>query len=37
VKEGKAILAESGLEITSGESLADGAEKIVALVKQAKQ
>jgi succinyl-CoA synthetase beta subunit len=37
VKEGKAILAESGLEITGGDSLADGAEKIVALVKQAKQ
>jgi len=36
VKEGKAILAESGLSITSGDSLADGAEKIVALVKQAK-
>jgi len=36
VKEGKAILAESGLEITGGDSLADGAEKIVALVKQAK-
>ncbi len=32
VKQGKEILADSGLNITTAESMADGAEKIVALV-----
>ena len=30
---GKKILAESGLDITAAESMADGAQKIVSLVK----
>jgi succinyl-CoA synthetase beta subunit len=33
VELGKKILKESGLNITAAESMADGAEKIVALVK----
>ncbi|MBM7632577.1 ADP-forming succinate--CoA ligase subunit beta [Geomicrobium sediminis] len=33
VKEGKKILEESGLNITAADTMADGAEKIVALVK----
>jgi len=32
VQAGKATLAESGLKITSGESMADAAQKIVKLV-----
>lgn len=35
VKEGKKILAESGLNITPAESMADGAQKIVAQVNEA--
>ena len=34
VEEGKAILSESGLNIHAADSLADGAEKIVKLVKE---
>lgn len=33
VKEGKQILQESGLNITAADTMSDGAEKIVALVK----
>ena len=33
VELGKKILSDSGLNITSAESMADGAEKIVSLVK----
>ncbi|MDP0501723.1 MAG: ADP-forming succinate--CoA ligase subunit beta [Verrucomicrobiota bacterium JB022] len=36
VAEGKKLLAESGIQLTSGDTLADAAEKIVAQVKAAK-
>ncbi len=37
VEEGKRLLEESGLALTSADSLSDAAEKVVALVKQSQQ
>jgi succinyl-CoA synthetase beta subunit len=37
VEEGKALLAESGLALTSADSLSDAAQKVVAEVGNAKQ